>query len=289
MYGLFAIALNGIYDLKVFSRTSSSIFAAAVGGLFALMGGALILNVMFNLSRIADSLAQPLYKLKSINPTTQSPIVSTIAAPDTACVSVKQPESRAMRFWLVMFFVGFGLISVLLFAGDIYTRKTKQRLMTNVVTTIIQERQARFTSSLHLPFNVDDLDGLQTLQKQLVLIEQSYRQVDRVSLLVPVNYQNETVILHIDRDHPSILRADAAATADANIELPKPVIEIEDNLFAAEPEQRQWIFAAFKGQKTAPLYQYDGSRYELFYPIKIGHQWAVLYLFDQQYYGKVSY
>jgi Na+-driven multidrug efflux pump len=56
LYWVFAYTINEVFEMRIFRENISQTFALSVLGIVALMGGALIINVMFNLTRIAKKL-----------------------------------------------------------------------------------------------------------------------------------------------------------------------------------------------------------------------------------------
>ncbi|MBB5020211.1 hypothetical protein HNQ59_003528 [Chitinivorax tropicus] len=58
IYWLFIFALSTIFDLKIFKERLTETFLFSVLGIFALLGGAVVLNVMSNLSKISAAIAK---------------------------------------------------------------------------------------------------------------------------------------------------------------------------------------------------------------------------------------
>ncbi len=54
IYWIFIFISVEIFGLKIFRENISQTFAMSVLGIFALMAGSLMINVMFNLTRIAE-------------------------------------------------------------------------------------------------------------------------------------------------------------------------------------------------------------------------------------------
>ena len=54
IYWIFVFILVQVFNLKIFRQHLSEIFALSITGIIALMAGALMLNIMFNLTRIAE-------------------------------------------------------------------------------------------------------------------------------------------------------------------------------------------------------------------------------------------
>ena len=54
IYWIFVFILVQVFNLKIFRQHLSEIFVLSITGIIALMAGALMLNIMFNLTRIAE-------------------------------------------------------------------------------------------------------------------------------------------------------------------------------------------------------------------------------------------
>nr|WP_174506740.1 hypothetical protein [Acinetobacter sp. Marseille-Q1620] len=54
IYWVFTFVLIQVFGLKVFREYMTNTFAMSILGIIALMAGALMLNIMFNLTRIAE-------------------------------------------------------------------------------------------------------------------------------------------------------------------------------------------------------------------------------------------
>ncbi len=264
--GLMLLLLLGwavvqVFGLRVFTRSLTQAVVFGGVGLFAVLGACLILNVMLNLSRMADSLAA-LHK-------------------DTATVGMPASGGDSKR-WLALMGAAAVLMVAGLFAGDAHTRSVKKQRLIDTAQSVMQERSARLDAALTLPDSLQQPALLQNLARQLALIEQTDRHVDHIGLLLPARYLGEPVVVQVNRNW-SNLRQDATV-----VEQGMARVELGDLLFKTSADQRQWLFEAFAGRQPQPLYRHEGGHYQLFYPVKIGPDWVVLYFDDRQAYGKVS-
>lgn len=62
VYWVFVLILSNVFGLKVFREYITEIFLMSILGIFAVMAGALILNIMLNLTRIAGKKAKAVGK-----------------------------------------------------------------------------------------------------------------------------------------------------------------------------------------------------------------------------------
>lgn len=270
LYWLFIMAVTQIFGLSVFARSITEAFAISLAGLLALMGGSLMLNVMLNLSRMAHSLeqGQPVH-----------------ASPRPQPLPAKSPYWGWVGFGAFLF--SLGVIAAGLFAGDQYTRTKKKNLLMHTAASLVQERQQSLDQALTLPLQ-PTRSTLTGLSQQLLLLEQTERHVDAIQLLLPMRYRGEAVVIGINKHQPWKHSGPLDTPAHHPAGAAMADVDVSELLFGTTPEQRQWINDAFAGKQPAPLYHYEGSRYELFYPVRLGPDWVILHFSDQQNYGKVS-
>jgi len=109
VYWVFIFISITVFGLKVFRENITETFYFSVLGILALMFGSLIINVMFNLTRIAEK-------------HNQDNIYST---------------QTARKLWLIFGF-SFPLIFGLLFGGDYLTSKKKELMLISSAKSIIE-------------------------------------------------------------------------------------------------------------------------------------------------------
>jgi Na+-driven multidrug efflux pump len=100
LYWIFAYTVNEVFELRIFRENISETFALSVMGIIALMGGALIINVMFNLTRIAQKLNND---------------------------EQKQTLKSSKKF-MVILILGFPLIAGLMLLGNHLNNKKKENI-----------------------------------------------------------------------------------------------------------------------------------------------------------------
>ena len=54
VYWVFVLILTSVFGLRIFREHITEIFAMSILGILAVMAGALMLNIMLNLTRIAE-------------------------------------------------------------------------------------------------------------------------------------------------------------------------------------------------------------------------------------------
>lgn len=123
MYWMFAFILIQGFDLRVFQRSLTELFALSVMGVIALMAAALMLNIMLNLTRIAER------------------------GSDT--VQIK-------HFKKIMYLIvaGFPLLAALLFGGHHLTVQKKQQILVQSAISLVSEHSKQAHNLAHYRFDV---------------------------------------------------------------------------------------------------------------------------------------
>lgn len=112
VYWVFTFISIEVFGLKIFKENMTETFFMSIFAILALMFGALMINIMFNLTRIAEKHNQ-----------------------DADAVKVKNKKVG----WLIA--LSFPVILVVLFGGDLLTSKRKERLLVQAAASIIAENK----------------------------------------------------------------------------------------------------------------------------------------------------
>lgn len=115
IYWVFVFMTVEVFGLKVFRENLTETFYLSILGILALMFGALIINIMFNLTRIAQ-------KHNNDNET------------------LKKGKSK---LGILIFILSFPIIFGLLFGGDYLTSKKKEKLLIQSAKSIIQDNSLK--------------------------------------------------------------------------------------------------------------------------------------------------
>jgi hypothetical protein len=125
VYWVFIFISITVFGFKVFRENITETFYLSVVGILALMFGSLIINVMFNLTRIAEKHNQ-----------------------DDLNVSKRTSKTLGLIFALSFPFV-FGL----LFGGDYLTSKKKEKMLISSAKSIIENNKEKSNKLLNYSFN----------------------------------------------------------------------------------------------------------------------------------------
>lgn len=125
VYWVFVFISITVFGLKIFRENITETFYLSVVGILALMFGSLIINVMFNLTRIAEKHNQ-----------------------DDLNVSKRTSKKLGLLFAL-----SFPLVFGLLFGGDYLTSKKKEKMLISSAQEIIESNEEKSDKLLNYSFN----------------------------------------------------------------------------------------------------------------------------------------
>jgi hypothetical protein len=112
VYWVFTFIMIEVFGLKVFRENMTETFYLSVLGILALMTGSLIINLMFNLTRIAEKQNQDAINTKS----------------------------NRLRFITLLLI--FPLIALILFGGDYLTSAKKEKLLVQSAKSIVEANKS---------------------------------------------------------------------------------------------------------------------------------------------------
>jgi len=116
-YWVFIFLIITVFDLKVFREHMTETFYLSLLGIFAVLGGAIVLNVMSNLSKISDVLS-----LRHVE-----------------TIEVKK-RTKAM---IIAIILSLPVICGLLFAGNSFSAEKKKHMLISSAESLIAENQGQ--------------------------------------------------------------------------------------------------------------------------------------------------
>ena len=125
VYWVFIFISITVFGLKVFRENLTETFYLSVVGILALMFGALIINIMFNLTRIAEKLNQD----------------------DT------NDKKRTFKKLGLIFGLSFPLLFGLLFGGDYLTSSKKEKMLISSAKSIIESNIQKSNKLVNYSFD----------------------------------------------------------------------------------------------------------------------------------------
>lgn len=178
VYWVFAFILIQVFGLKVFRENITEIFGLSILGVIALMAGALMLNIMLNLTRIAER--------------------------------GEEMPFKSGKKWFYTGLLVFPLLAAVLFGGNYLTAHEKQRILIESAQQLIQnhpkQTEAVAAYRFDQPYIRHTADYLELLEKQ----DNAFRSV---IVIVPDNIDGTPVYLSFGSGQP---KATAPAAAEAN-------------------------------------------------------------------------
>jgi len=249
-YWVFVFLIITAFDLKIFREHITEIFYLSLLGIFAILGGALILNVMSNLSKI-------------------STVISVERGGGT-------PVKKPSRLAIVAIALSFPIICGVLFAGNSFSAEKKKHFLVSAAQTLIAENKSELASIANYQFSID---YVKKAEQTLGVIKKIDKNIPEVILIVPDRIDNKIVFLafggKIDTDE------------ETAVEKPKQKrIDKPQYIYSASRGEREYLEKVFAGKEDNYKFSYDKGNYELYFPALINGRKIVLYFSDYQRYGK---
>ncbi len=170
IYWVFTFIVIEVFGLKVFQENLTETFYMSVLGILALMAGALMINLMLNLTRIAQKHNQ-----------------------DGASKGI----NRKLRWW---FIISLPLLLILLFTGDYLTSKKKEEFLLQSAQSILD----RYTEkSDHLANYSFDKQWILKTSEILEVLSKTDSNFPHISVLAKDSLDGMPVYLGFD-PYPSI-------------------------------------------------------------------------------------
>ncbi|MCF7929474.1 MAG: hypothetical protein K9L29_10360 [Spirochaetales bacterium] len=242
VYWVFIFISITVFSLKVFQENITESFYLSVLGILALLVGAVIVNIMFNLTSISESLQEP---GRSTHPT------------------------RIRRNAIILILLSFPLIFGILFLGDYRTTQVRETRLIEAAEYSIQENREIATSFLEYSF---DAQYLQATAEGLQLIAHQSESFPSISVILKDSVHGKDVFLrftsHMHRDGTDDLsKLDYIyACSPEEQEYIKSVFEDNEDrhLFSASDGSYELYYPYRSGNQAVILYFTDRQRYGKF-------------------------
>ena len=169
IYWIFVFLVITVFDLKIFRERMTEMFFFSLFGIFAVMAGAIILNVMSNLSKISAAMSATQHR------ETQSP--------------------RRIRLGLVLTLLSFPMIAAALFAGNELSAQRKKNLLISSAEKLLAENKNAFTSLADYKFSSDYVANTERTLNILNKIDKNFPEV---MVIVPDVIDGKKLFLGFD-------------------------------------------------------------------------------------------
>ena len=246
IYWVFVFTCITVFEFKIFRENITEAFYLSILGILALLGGAMIVNVMLNLTAISETLR---------------------GASDTSTVAATPQKSR--KWGRLVFVLSFPLIFGLLYAGDLRTTPLRKHVLIDAAQYLLDEKQDILTQFVPYQFSATYIAAI---QPGLRMLEKSDENFPTISILVADTIDREQVFLRFRRHY---LDEDELEN-----------VEKLDYIYPCSKEERLYLQNVFGGQEIPYRFSAHDGFYELYYPIEVNAQKFVLYFTDRQEYGK---
>lgn len=241
VYWTFVFLTITVFDLKIFRERMTEIFLLSLLGIFAILGGAITLNVMSNLSKISAA-------------------VSARQAGDEA------PRARSGWRWAVVA-VSFPVIAACLFAGHALSAERKKELLVRSAQSLISENQPALASLAAYEFSPD---FVKAASRTLGVLNKIDKNFPEVMMIVPDTIDGKALFLgfggnrYYHDDKAPIEKSEFiyATSREERDYLSRVFAGTESSYrFHAEDGNYQLYFPATVGGRKVLLYFSDYQRY----------------------------
>lgn len=272
VYWVFALILIQVFGLKVFREHITEIFLMSILGILAVMGGTLMLNIMLNLTRLAER--------------------------------GQEEEVRGGRKTVYLLLAVFPILAALLFGGNYLTIQQKRDILTQSSERIVKDNSAQLDALADYRF---DLAYIKKLSEILDLMAKDDLSFKSAMIIVQDNIDNKPVYLAFSADSrlnvggeavPAASQNEAVPAANQNVEGndnfvmdrngEKVMVKKMDYVYSPNLKEREYLQKVFAGQTQEMRYEAEDGHYSLCHPYRKNGKTIVLCFSDYQEYGKIG-
>ena len=272
VYWVFALILIQVFGLKVFREHITEIFLMSILGILAVMGGTLMLNIMLNLTRIAER--------------------------------GQEEEVRGGRKTVYLLLAVFPILAALLFGGNYLTIRQKRDILTQSSERIVKDNPAQLDALADYRF---DLAYIKKSSEILDLMAKDDLSFKSAMIIVPDKIDNKPVYLAFSADSrlnvggeavPAASQNEAVPAANQNVEGndnfvmdrngEKVMVKKTDYVYSPNLKEREYLQKVFAGQTQEMRYEAEDGHYSLCHPYRKNGKTIVLCFSDYQEYGKIG-
>lgn len=264
VYWVFALILIQVFGLKVFREHITEIFLMSILGILAVMGGTLMLNIMLNLTRIAER--------------------------------GQEEEVRGGRKTVYLLLAVFPILAALLFGGNYLTIQQKRDILIQSSERIVKDNPAQLDALADYRF---DLAYIRKTSEILDLMAKDDSSFNAAMIIVPDKIGNKPVYLAFSADFTRLTLSDEvvpAANQNAegsdnfvvNRNGEKVAVKKTDYVYSPDLKGREYLQKVFAGQTQEMRYEAEDGHYSLCHPYRKNGKTIVLCFSDYQEYGKIG-
>lgn len=172
LYWVFTFLIITVFDLKIFRERMTEMFFLSLLGIFAILGGAIVLNVMSNLSKISAAVSDK--------------------------YGTTMEATKLTRFRLAVFSLLFPLIAAGLFAGNKLSDQRKQNFLISSAQRLVSENQAALSALSDYKFSSN---YIRKSEKILEVIKKIDKNLPEVMVIVPDAIDGKKLFLSFGGGH----------------------------------------------------------------------------------------
>ncbi len=179
IYWVFMFTCITVFGFKVFRENITEAFYLSVLAILALLGGAIIVNVMLNLTTISE----------------------TLHAASPASLTRPSPKTQQGKWGILIFVLSFPIIFGLLYAGDLRTTRIRERLLVDAARYLVEEKHDLLTKFTPYQFSAAYISSIDLTLGILAHIDEHFPEV---SVIVDDTIERERVFLRLRRHYGDI-------------------------------------------------------------------------------------
>lgn len=242
-YWVFIFVSITIFDFKVFKENITQAFYLSILGVFALLGGAIILNIMLNMTRISECLE---------NRSTQA-----------------QSPSKVTRKWRIIAVLSFPAIFGFLYLGDLSSSMRKKEVLIDAATYMATEHRETIEALSDYSFSAAYRE---LAAKSLTVLTKVEEKFPTATVIVQDSIEGKSVFLsfgpwyHSNDDKEPKKEDFIYSASKAEREYLKGVFEASDAsaYFSARDGSYELYFPVKTDRGIVVLYLSDRQRYGKF-------------------------
>lgn len=148
MYWVFIFICSTVFGFKVFRENMTEMFLLSILGIFAILSAAIILNIMFNLTAIAEGRQ-----------------------------ATEARDNKSYKIPTIAFLGSLVVIFILLYAGDVATSKKKEKFLVSSASDLLEEQKEILARLANYNFSREYIESVSQDIKVLSKVEEKFPKV----------------------------------------------------------------------------------------------------------------
>ena len=249
VYWVFIFVSLTIFGFKIFRENITEGFYLSILGIFAVLSGSMIVNIMLNLTKISNHI--------------QKKEAADIPASGTASWGI----------WI--FFASFPVIFIILYAGDLSSSYMKRKSLINFTEVMVSENKELLEKMANYQFTQKYLDDT---SRNLALIQQYDESFPEISLIIQDDIDGYPYFLMFEQEY--YFYDDEGNSIS--------VLDKTEYIFSVSGEERKYLNEVFNEKTSEYRFSSSDGTYELYYPVKLQGRVIIIYLSEYQNFGKIG-